>query len=73
MRCDRAASSAPLMPASMDPGLRRDDGNAQARAVSRTRSFGVGYFSSIDTRMRSAVRSTPSLLLMIEQVLATVL
>ena len=32
-----------------------------------------GYFISIETRIRSAVRSTPSLLLMMLQVLATVL
>ena len=31
------------------------------------------HFSSMETRMRSAVRSTPSLLSMMEQVLATVL
>ncbi len=33
----------------------------------------AAYLSSMETRMRSAVRSTPSLLLMMEQVLATVL
>lgn len=44
-----------------------------SRRMSRDAAPRLRYFISIETRMRSAVRSTPSLLLMIEQVLATVL
>ena len=58
--------------------------SANARFDSTSRSSAIkllgargpcaeSYLSSIETRIRSAVRSTPSLLLMMEQVLATVL